>query len=279
MKMYRQFIVVLYTFLMVFHLSAQTDRQIEREWSKEIQKSTYGKDKEFRNNDWSSNTPANGNNFEESTVDESETDPIQSILKQQIEDQKVKSKKQKHIPAKEIVIPDFNPPDIDEPDVDIDPVDVGKIPQSVWQLVLFLLIFAVIILIVYFVLRNLNPNSSIATEFDDYWNPEVVTKSELELRLEAALQREDFREAVRVYFTMILQELIRVNEIKWKREKTNHQYLLEVKSTILKSNFSKSLRLFEIVWYGEYTIDATRYKEMEPVFVSFLKTLKNQAIE
>lgn len=277
--MYKQFIAVVCILAMAFHLSAQTDKQIEREWKKEIQKSEYGKDKDLYNNEWYSNGPLNDNDFDDIEAEDENTDPVQGILEQQIQDQQSKAKKQKFVPAKEIIIPEFDPPEIDEPDVDIDPVDIGEIPQSFWQLVLFLLIFAAIILIVYFLLRNLNPNSSITQEFDDYWNPEVVTKSELELRLEAALQREDFREAVRVYFTMILQELIRFNAIKWKREKTNHQYLQEVKSPTLKSDFRRTVRLFEIVWYGEYAIDAARYKEIEPVFVQFLQTLKNQQID
>ena len=94
-----------------------------------------------------------------------------------------------------------------------------------------------------------------------------------------AIIREDFREAIRVYFTMILQELIALDLIKWKREKTNHQYIQELKDIQIKSSQSKCTRLFEIVWYGEYEIDRTKFEELKPHFISFITTLKSKKID
>lgn len=261
---------------MSFYLLSQSDKQIEREWNKDASKTSYGKEKNDKHQDWNANSPLKGNEYNETYDNQNEENPIQGILDKKIEKESVSTKKRKIVPPKEIEIPEFEEPDFDEPDVDIDPVDIGKIPQGFWQFMLFILIFAAIILIVYLVLKRLNPSGSIAQEVDDYWNPEVVTKTELELRLESALARDDFREAIRVYFTMILQELIRINEIKWKREKTNHQYLQEIKSVGRKSSFSRVVRLFEIVWYGEYAIDYLRYKEIEPELIQFLQTLKKE---
>jgi len=96
----------------------------------------------------------------------------------------------------------------------------------------------------------------------------------LEKRLEQAIVKEKYREAVRIYFTFILKELIRLNEIKWTREKTNHEYFIGLKNSAFRSAFQSCIHVFAVIWYGEYEIDKSRFNEVEPTFASFLNTLK-----
>jgi hypothetical protein len=123
-------------------------------------------------------------------------------------------------------------------------------------------------------LKKLNFTSKINQQFDENWNPEVVTKSELESRLENALNQEQYREAIRVYYTFVLQELIRLKLINWRLEKTNQQYINELKKAEFKSELIKCTRYFDIVWYGEYNIDKTKFNELQPHFTRFIQSLK-----
>lgn len=113
-------------------------------------------------------------------------------------------------------------------------------------------------------------------KFDEYWNPEIVPVSDLENRLKKAITKEKYREAVRVYFTLILKELIRLNQIKWTREKTNHEYLMGLKNKTHYAPFSACIHVFDVIWYGEYEIDKHRFNEVEPTLSAFLNTLKTR---
>lgn len=256
---------------------------ISKKWNSEQKEINYGRDSKYKGpKEWNSSVPVNlGTQPEEAPEyyeDYEDHETLDGIISQnrKLSQGKGKYKNGQIKQPKEIEIPEFDPPDIDEPDIDLDAPDLSLISKSTWQILLFLLIFAAVIIIIYFWIKNQNGSGKFSQEFDDDWNPEVITKSELELRLDAALAREDYREAVRVYFTMILQELIAHEFIKWKREKTNHQYIYEIRDVQLKLAMSKCTRLFEIVWYGEYEIDRSKFEEIKPHFINFLTTLKSK---
>jgi hypothetical protein len=177
---------------------------------------------------------------------------------------------------KEIKIPEFDPPEINDPDIDldVDAPDPSKISKSTWRTILFILLFSIVIVLLYFWLKRQNFSSKIHQIVDENWNPEVITVSELESRLENALKNEVYREVIRIYFTIILQELIRLQLIKWRLEKTNQQYIYEVKNQLLRAELRKCTRYFDIVWYGEYNIDRSKFEEIQPHFTRFIQTLK-----
>ena len=113
------------------------------------------------------------------------------------------------------------------------------------------------------------------------WNPDLITKSELELRLEEAMLRGDYRACIRIYFTFILKEMIRLKRIKWKKDLTNFDYLLQVQSNkkIERTDFesfSESIRIYDLVWYGEYDIKNEEYSELSPILANYYKHLNSK---
>ncbi len=174
-----------------------------------------------------------------------------------------------------IEVPEFDPPDVDFPDIDIPDVDAPTIPPGVWKFLLFLLIFIAVIIVAYLIIKNRKPsNKKVAVDVEDEWNPEVVTKTELELKLDEAMAREDYRTCVRIYFTFILKELINNGWIKWKREKTNHHYLIEMSGKPGVTDFMACIRIYNLVWYGEYHIDRDIYELVRPDLEAYYKSLK-----
>lgn len=164
--------------------------------------------------------------------------------------------------------------DIDPPDVDLPDVDPPNAGGSFWKVLLFILIGALVILIIYLIFRNAKPiDRKVIVDVEDDWNPEVITKTELELRLEAAMSREDYRECVRIYFTFILKELIRKSWITWKREKTNHHYVLEMAGKPNQLVFMECVRIYDLVWYGEYEIDEEIFEILRPTLQDYYKSL------
>jgi hypothetical protein len=57
-------------------------------------------------------------------------------------------------------------------------------------------------------------------------------------------------------------------------DKTNFQYVREIKQFELQNGFSKLTLHYEYVWYGEFAIDATQYSRIENDFHEFNKKYK-----
>lgn len=174
-----------------------------------------------------------------------------------------------------IDFPDVDAPDVDLPDIDLDlDINPPSISESVWKVLLFILIFAGILALVYLIFKNKKPsNKKIAVNVENDWNPEVINKTELELKLEEAIEKGDYREGIRIYFTFILKELIKKGWIIWKKEKTNHHYIMEMGKRPNALVFLSCVRIYDLVWYGEYQIDEEVFEILKPELETYYKSL------
>ena len=264
--------------LLLFQLKAQKSSDLEKKWNQTQREIEFGQDPEKKEpKDWWNNSP-HYSSAEETIEDQNTSQDFEEEITRSRKGSGKKSKKE----MKETEMaepPEFDPPEINEPDLDIDAPDPTDISQSTWKTILILLLFAAAITGLYFWLKKQNANPKFVQEFDDDWNPEIITKSELDLRLENALRNENYRECIRVYFTLILQLLIAQELIKWKREKTNHEYLFEIRNGRLKKSFSNCIRIFDLVWYGEYHLDKRRFEHIKVHFEALLNDLKTNVGE
>lgn len=160
-----------------------------------------------------------------------------------------------------ITLPEIDPPKIDPPDFpDVDAPDV-----ELWKTLFTLILIVVIGVILYFFFKNFTPKDSALSTSRTYdWNPHELSKEELQLKLEDALKDADFRLAVRIWFTTILKELIEQNKIVWHKEKTNHIYVHELFGKAEYTSFKECVRVYDVIWYGEYAISEKEYKEVLP---------------
>lgn len=173
---------------------------------------------------------------------------------------------------------EFDPPEIDSPDIDLPDIDTPSISLNFWKILLIIILAIGLIFLIYYLVKNYSPKNKkvIKPITPDDWNPDLITKSELELRLEEALKRNDFRECVRIYFTFILKEMIRLNLIKWKKDFTNYDYVLQVKSHKISPEFEESVRIYDLVWYGEYNIQKEEYTQLSIHLEQNYKQLEKQ---
>lgn len=121
-------------------------------------------------------------------------------------------------------------------------------------------------------------NITYEEEFEEHVDAVELPKSELELKLAAALKDNNFREAIRIYFIFIIKELREKNWINWERKKTNTLYLYEMRERTQYSIFSQSVMIFELIWYGKQEISKEDYSKLEPLFKKMLNEIeKGQA--
>jgi hypothetical protein len=176
-------------------------------------------------------------------------------------------------PPEEIDIPEVDAPDIDAPDV-----DPPTISSYFWWTLGIIILIALAVMIIYFILRNRQPsNENVPFEpLEEDLNPATISKTELELRLEEAMNREDYRECVRIYFLFAMKELIQRRWIFWKKEKTNMHYIIEMQGRPTSYQFEELVGIYDLVWYGDYHIDKAAYISLQPKLENYYKTLQSQ---
>ncbi len=76
-----------------------------------------------------------------------------------------------------------------------------------------------------------------------------------------ALKGEDYRSAVRYHYLELLQKLSRLERIDWRPEKTNGEYLAELRTTPLSEPMRSLTLSFDYVWYGEFEIGEGEYDD------------------
>ena len=100
---------------------------------------------------------------------------------------------------------------------------------------------------------------------------EDLLESELDGFIREALAAEDYALALRLYYLKLLQLLHQRHLIRWKKDKTNREYLREMRPTPHYDSFRDLTMAFERVRYGGQVISAGQFREIEPRFIQLLK--------
>ncbi|WP_309762458.1 DUF4129 domain-containing protein [Chryseobacterium sp. SORGH_AS_1175] len=79
----------------------------------------------------------------------------------------------------------------------------------------------------------------------------------------------DFRSAVRYQFLFVLKKLSDKKLVVWNPEKTNKDYVSELKAPHIKNDFFNLSYIFDYVWYGEFNIDEESYMKFKKQYQSF----------
>lgn len=154
--------------------------------------------------------------------------------------------------------------------------DFGSSTQTTWLIVR---LFAILIIgfLLYFIVKYFlakegswffgkkNNKTNIGEE-ELHENIHEINFSESIAGFEAS---GDYRSAVRYQFLMVLKKLSDKKLISWNPEKTNKDYIAELKVPQLKQQLSHLAYIFEYVWYGEFEVNEQSYLNFKKEFQSF----------
>lgn len=102
--------------------------------------------------------------------------------------------------------------------------------------------------------------------FDEVENIHVI---QFEKEIKQAIERGDFRQAVRFLYLQSLKDLTDKGLIDWQPGKTNKIYLQELRASSLKEDFTELTGQFEYIWYGGFSIAAADFVPLQDRFHSF----------
>lgn len=95
---------------------------------------------------------------------------------------------------------------------------------------------------------------------------QIIKSQNIKALISEAIKQKNFRLAIRYYYLLTLKTLSEKGLIEWEQQKTNNDYITEIKKDDLKSNFEKITLIYDYVWYGEFAIDATRFSTLQSAF-------------
>ena len=133
--------------------------------------------------------------------------------------------------------------------------------------------------LLFFIFKNYILNKNVKKDqtvvsVDDIEDINAVEESELERLLREALEKKAYNEAIRVYYTFALKAVSGKGLIRWKKDKTNREYVYEMKGNEHHALFNEVTLVFEYVWYGERSIGELEYNLLVPKFKLFTENIK-----
>jgi hypothetical protein len=97
---------------------------------------------------------------------------------------------------------------------------------------------------------------------------------DFEKLLKETLNNGNHRLAIRYYYLWILRKMSDRNIIEWNADKTNTDYLYEIKSADLKTDFQYLSYLYNYIWYGEFELSEHKFLHAKNAFEKTLQSLK-----
>lgn len=104
---------------------------------------------------------------------------------------------------------------------------------------------------------------------------EDIKQIDFDKLINEALKSSNFRLATRYLYLKSLKVLANKQTIEWHFEKTNSDYLNEIKDSNLKAVFKRISYIYDYVWYGEFPIDEGRFNKNKDDFNQLLKLSQN----
>jgi hypothetical protein len=108
---------------------------------------------------------------------------------------------------------------------------------------------------------------------------EDIRDMEFESLLDKAISEKRYRYAVRLLYLQSLRQLHEGGIIRWTIDKTNHEYVREVRDGALKPIFSEVTFIFEYIWYGEFPVDKDHFYTARGSFVRLEQAMRREHAE
>lgn len=115
--------------------------------------------------------------------------------------------------------------------------------------------------------RNTKARETIEPEVSE--QEEITNPNELDIKIQQAVADGNFRLAVRYQYLKTLYRLSEQERVELAADKTNYQYVRELKDYNQQNEFAALTLNYEYVWYGEFRIGREIYDRIATGFTAF----------
>ena len=114
--------------------------------------------------------------------------------------------------------------------------------------------------------RRAVKNISTENQLDETENIFEINYKE---RIDRAVRAGNFQLAVRLHFLQMLKTLSGRNMIQYKQDRTNFDYLMQLRSTSYYNDFFRLTRNYEYAWFGNFEVNEEMYHVIKNDFEKF----------
>lgn len=98
---------------------------------------------------------------------------------------------------------------------------------------------------------------------------------DFEKLIQKSLESDEKRLTIRYYYLWLLKKMSEKQIIEWDVEKTNSDYLYEIKNEAQKEDFAYLSYLYNNIWYGEFELDETTFAKARNAFEKSIQKINN----
>ncbi|MFY0482897.1 DUF4129 domain-containing protein [Flavobacterium sp. PLA-1-15] len=96
---------------------------------------------------------------------------------------------------------------------------------------------------------------------------------DFEKLIKQSIQSGEKRLTIRYYYLWLLKKMSEKQIIEWDAEKTNSDYLYEIKSENFKNDFAYLSYLYNYIWYGEFELDEATFEKSRKAFEKSIQSI------
>lgn len=141
------------------------------------------------------------------------------------------------------------------------------------QFLKYLVYVLIAVFAIYFLIRLLGNETASAVIGRSSNNKSQVTiqnthieEIDLDSMIREQMDQGNYRGAIRYMYLNSLKKLSTAGKIDWDYQKTNADYLREIKDSELKEQFKDISYLYDHIWYGEFILDEKKFNEAAKIF-------------
>lgn len=109
---------------------------------------------------------------------------------------------------------------------------------------------------------------------DEELSTEDIFAINYQKEIDKAAVSGNHRLAIRLMFLRLLRNMSDKNIIRYKQDKTNFDYLMELQPTVFYNQFFRITRNYEYSWYGKFQVNEEAYQVIRKDFDQLEKELK-----
>jgi hypothetical protein len=162
-------------------------------------------------------------------------------------------------------------------------ISSSAVSMNVVTIILRILAVIVILFVVYLIVKAImnkegqwifgkNSDKKIIHYDIDEKNLHLI---DFEKRIQETLQSGQKRLCIRYYYLWLLKNMAANRLIVWDLEKTNSDYLHEIKEQTRKNEFAYLSYLYNYIWYGEFELDDFTFEKTKKAFENTIKSIRN----
>jgi len=148
---------------------------------------------------------------------------------------------------------------------------------TIWEIIKYSIIITTIVLVVYFLIKG----DKVGLFFRGARNASIqaigieedIHAMDFDKLIEEAVANKQFRVAIRYLYLKLLKDLSDNNLITWKAEKTNRDYINELRPSQYGKPFREVTLLFDYAWYGDAAINENTFGQIRNSFKTIYRQL------